>query len=96
MNKEQMRAQALKLVSKNVTTRAPKASGKKHVIEFGGPRAGRTFGRQKELLAQIKDNKRIFISTLDVEMTKWRFKEATGVKLILVETDNEHIYKAEI
>lgn len=68
----------------------------KKTTEVPRYKPGRSIGRQHKLLEDIRKGEKVFISTLDVEMSKWRFKEATGVELILTQSVNTTIYKCEI
>lgn len=94
MNKaiEQRRKQALAQASKGTRrVRKPRVQAD---VRY---KPGRTFGRQHRLLKQLQKGEKVFVSTLDVEMTLWRFEEATGKKIELTPTFNDGtIYKLSL
>lgn len=49
-----------------------------------------------EMLARVAKGEKVAVSTLDREMFKWRFKEATGYKIELESLEVGDLYNIKI
>jgi hypothetical protein len=62
----------------------------------GKERTGKSKLMHLKMLETLKSGGEILVSTIDVEMFKWRFEQRTSEKVNLILTKHENVYKLEL